>query len=91
MIPIGTFLVGLAAPAVRKMIASLGVGIVSYIGVQTALTTALSEAKGAWAGLGGDALGLIELSGASTALSIIAGALTARLALIALKKLQVLA
>ena len=91
MVPIGTWLVGLAGPAIRKILASIGVGVVSYIGVQTALSTALAEAKAAWSGLGGDSLSLIELSGASTALSIVAGALGARLALVALKKLQVLA
>lgn len=91
MVPVGTWLVALAAPAIRKILVSVGVGVVSYVGVQAALTTALGEAKAAWSGLGGDAMSLIELSGASTALSIIAGALTARLTLVALKKLQVLA
>jgi len=89
--PIGTWLVSLAGPAIRKILASLGMGFVSFLGVQAALNAALSAAKSAWSGMGGDTLGLIELAGASTAISIIAGALTARLTLLAIKKLQVLA
>jgi len=87
---VGTWLVSLAGPAAAKILAALGVGIVSYAALSAALATALSSAKAAWGGLAGDALALIQMSGASTALSIVAGALLARLAFQAVKRFEVL-
>lgn len=87
---IGTWLVSLTGPIVAKVLTSLGLGIVSYAALSTALNAALSAAKAAWSGLGGDALSLIQLSGASDALSIVAGALIARLGLLTLKRIEVL-
>lgn len=87
---IGTWLVGLAGPFVRKMLVSLGIGVASYAAITVALDSALGAAKSAWAGLGGDALSLVQMAGVSTAMSIIAGALIARAALMAINKLEVL-
>jgi len=86
----GTWLVSLAGPVVRKMLASVGLGVVSYAAMVTALNTALDAAKNAWSGFGGDALALLELSGASTALSIIAGGMVARVTMLQIKKLEIL-
>jgi Protein of unknown function (DUF2523) len=85
---IGTWLVSLAAPFVRKALLSLGVGVVSYAAVSTALTAVLSAAKSAWSGLAGDALALIQIAGVNTAASILAGALTARVALQVVKRFE---
>lgn len=90
MAGLGTFLVGLAAPVVRRMAASLGVGVVSYAAISTALDTALNAAQNAWSGLPSQIAGLVGLSGIPEALSIIAGALVARASLIAIKRLGVL-
>ncbi len=90
MAGMGSFLVAMAGPVVRKALISIGVGVASYAAIATALNAALDQAKTAWAGLGGDALALIEIAGVSTALSIIAGALVARVGLMSLKKLEVL-
>lgn len=87
---IGTWLVSLAGPVIARMLTALGLGVVSYAALSTALATALSSAKAAWSGLAGDSLALIQMSGASTALSIVAGAIVARLALLALKRFEVL-
>lgn len=91
MAGLGSFLVALAAPAARRIAASLGVGVVSYAAVSTALDTALQSAQAAWAGLPSQILGLVGLSGIPDALSIIAGALVARASLVAIKRLGVLA
>lgn len=87
---LGTWLVSLAGPIVRKMMISLGIGIASYAAISTALNAALGAAKAAWAGLGGDSLNLIQLAGAGEALSIISGALLARVSLMVMKKFEVL-
>lgn len=86
----GTFLVSLAGPAVRKMAMSLGLGVASYAAMTAALNTALSAAKSSLAGFSGDFLPIVQLSGVFTALSIIAGAFVARVALSAVKKLEIL-
>lgn len=87
---LGSFLVLLAGPVVRKALISLGFGVVSYAAISTALNAVLDHARAAWGGLGGDALALINMSGASTALSIVAGALVARVSIMSLKKLELL-
>ena len=91
MANLGAFFVALAGPVVKKAMTALGIGIVSYAAISTALTSALGAAKSAWSGFGGDSLALLELSGVSTALSIVAGALIARVALMQLKKLELIA
>lgn len=91
MPPIGTWLVGLAGPVVKRIMSALGVGIVSYAALSAALNSALSAAKGAWGGLTGDALGLVQLAGIPDAMSIIAGALIARVSLMVLKRFELIA
>jgi len=86
---LGTWLVSLSGPIIKKALTSIGVGVVSYAAVSAGLSGALNAAKAAWGGLGGEALSLIQLAGVNTAASIMAGALTARVALMALKKLEV--
>lgn len=90
MSALGTWLVSLAGPAIRKMLLSLGIGIASYAAITTALTAALGAAKTAWSGFGGDSLAIVQMSGISQAMSIIAGALVARVSLMVMKKLEVL-
>lgn len=82
----GTFLVALAVPAVRSVLAHMGLGVLSFAALTGLVTTALNSAKTSWGGLTGDTLNLIQLSGASTALSIIAGAVITRTSIAALKK-----
>jgi len=88
---IGTWLVSLAGPAARTVLKGLGFGFVTFAALSAALTVALDSAKSAWGGLTGDVLGLVELAGASTCLSIIAGAMVSRVAILSAKKLQLLA
>lgn len=87
---LGSFLVAITGPVVKKAMIALGFGIVSYAAIATALNAALDQARNAWGGLGGDALALVNMSGASTALSIVAGALVARVSIMSLKKLEIL-
>jgi hypothetical protein len=87
---LGTFLVGLAGPVIRKMMLSLGIGVVSYAAMTAAITSALGSAKAALTGFTGDALAIVQMTGCFTALSIVAGALIARVSLLAIKRLEVL-
>ena len=87
---LGTFLASIAGPVVKRALTALGFGVVSYAAMTAALNSALSAAKGAWAGLSGfpEALALTQMAGVPTYCSIVAGALVARVALQSLKKLE---
>lgn len=88
---IGTWLLSLAGPVIKRFLSALGIGIVSYAALSTALNQALGAAKAAMGGLSGDALGLVQLAGVPDAMSIIAGALIARVSLMVLKRFELLA
>jgi len=87
---LGTFLVALAGPVVRKALVSLGVGVVSYAAITAALNAALDAAKTSLNGFTGDASMIVAKSGVFVAMGIVAGALVARVSLMALKKLEIL-
>jgi len=87
---LGAWFISLAGPAIRKVLASLGIGLVSYAALITALNSALGSAKSAFGGLGGESLSIIQLGGFPEALSVIAGALIARASMQALKKFEVI-
>lgn len=84
------FLMALVGPLAKKVLTALGIGLVSYAAVSTALNAALAAARAAWSGFGGDALAIVQLAGVGEAASILAGALTARVSLMVLKKFEVL-
>jgi len=87
---LGTWLVSLAGPAIKKILATLGIGLASYAALSVALNQAIGAAKTAWGGLGGDTLGLVQLAGIPEAISIIVGAVLARVAMQTVKKFEVL-
>lgn len=72
-------------PLVSRVLSSLGVGTVTYVGADTALGSALTAAKAAFTGLGGDVLQLIALAGVFDAMSIVSGGLISGLAWLTLK------
>jgi hypothetical protein len=87
---IGTWLVSLAGPIIKKILLTLGIGLVSYAALSVALNQAINAAKSAWSGMGGDTLALVQLAGVPDAISIIVGAVLARVAMQTVKKFEVL-
>lgn len=86
-----SFIMGLVSPIARRVLASLGLGVITYTGVDAAVSSLLSQAKSAWSGgFGGDVAQLVAMSGANTALGIIAGGIVGRVTMIALKRFGVL-
>ena len=83
----GAFFAAIAGPVAKRVLAALGIGVISYVGISTALNSMLDQALAAWSGLAGEALQLVQLAGVNTAASIYAGALVARVSLMALSKL----
>lgn len=87
---LGSWLVALAAPAVRQVLLSLGIGLVSYAALSSVLTDLLSQAKSYFSGMPSDLSGLVGLMGGGEILSIVAGGMIARTALAAVKKFGII-
>lgn len=83
-------LTGLAGPLAKKVLGAVGVGMVSYVGVSAALEALLDTVRGQWGALSGDVATLLAMGGVNTAVSIIAGAMVARVALMSFKRLGAL-
>lgn len=81
-------LVSLAGPLAKKVLTSIGIGVVTYAGVSTAAAAAISAAKTAFTGMTGSAAAIVSIAGVPTALSIIAGGITAGISMLVLKRLQ---
>lgn len=84
---LATLLVQLAAPLTKRVFASLGLALVTYVGLDQALQAALSAAVVGFAGLPSSVTQLVALTGVFDGLSIIAGAMVARVALTPLKRI----
>lgn len=85
----GSFLLAIAGPVAKRVLVALGLSVVTFAGVSAAVSGLLSHAKAAWAGAGfvAGVPDLIAMAGLNTALSIIAGAIIGRVALLTLKKI----
>jgi Protein of unknown function (DUF2523) len=86
-----SFLMGLATPIARRVVIALGLGVVTYTGVDLAVSGLLSQAKSAWSGgLTGSVAQLVAMAGVNTALGIICGGIVGRVTMLTLKRMQVL-
>ena len=82
---IAAWLASISWPIVSRVLLALGVGTVTYTGASTALDSALSAAKTALAGLGGDVLSILALTGLFDAMAITSGGLVSGLAWLTMK------
>lgn len=80
-----------AAPIVKKVLVSLGFGVVSYAALNAAMSAVQAEVTGAWGGVGGEIGGILGLAGFGDAVGIILGAFVAKLSYMQLSKIQLLA
>lgn len=80
------WLMSLAAPVAGRVLLSLGVGTITFVGLQAALNAALSQAKSAASGLSGDVMALVAISGGFVAMSVIAGGAVTAVSMIVLKR-----
>lgn len=83
---VGKWLVGLAWPAISRIMAALGLGTVTYIGLESALRSAITQAQSSLSGLAPDIMALLSMAGFVTALSVISGAAITSLAFVVLKR-----
>lgn len=80
----------LAGPMTLRVLAALGIGVVSYLSIQTFVNNAINQVLSSYAGIGEFPLALLNLAGANAYLTIVTSAIVARLSLVALKKLRFL-
>lgn len=83
----GSFLAGVAGPVAKRALAALGFGVVSMVGVDVAIQSALNSAKLAFGGMTGVVADIVAISGFFSAVSIIAGGLVAAGSLMVMKRL----
>lgn len=82
----GGWLARIIWPLASKVLVGLGLGTVTFVGLQAALNAALGVAKTALSGIGGDLLQILAMAGLFQAFAIVAGGLIASVAFIALKR-----
>lgn len=91
MSTLSSALTALAGPLAKKVLTALGIGFLTFAGVDTAVNAALSAAKSNFAGITTDIASILAIGGVFTAMSIIAGGITAGLTLMVFSKLAKIA
>jgi len=84
-------LTALAGPLAKKVLSALGIGFLTYAGVETAVQGAMSAAKSNFSGVASDVAAILAMSGTFTAMSVIAGGITAGLTMMVFSKLAKIA
>jgi hypothetical protein len=83
---LAAILVSLAGPIARQVLLSLGIGLITFAGLDAAVTAALSAAKSSLGQISGPSLAIMARGGVFTAMSVIAGGITAGISMIVLKR-----
>lgn len=91
MSTLSSALTALAGPLAKKALSALGIGFLTFAGVDTAVNAALSAAKSNFSGITIDIASILAIGGVFTAMSIIAGGITAGLTLMVFSKLAKIA
>lgn len=85
------FFMAIAGPVARKVMLALGIGFLTFQGVDVAVSGALNAAKSSFGGVTGDVAQLIAMSGINWAFGIIAGSITAGVTMMVFSRLAKLA
>jgi hypothetical protein len=74
------FLIAAIGPLALRVIATLGLSVVTFAGVDTVLQGLISQAQSNWSQVPSDILGLCAVARIPECLGLICGAMTARIA-----------
>lgn len=80
-------LIALVGPLAKQALFALGIGLITYVGLDAAVTSALSAAKSSLGQLPAAAMAICARGGMFTAFSIVAGGITARMSMMIVKRL----
>lgn len=83
----GLYFASVAVPIAQRALTGLGIGVVSYVGLDAVFTQLQNSILQNWGAMGAGPLAILSMSGVSEALGITLGALSARLAMIQLSRL----
>jgi len=86
-LPLAGLLEGLAAPLARRVLAGIGMGMISFAVISTGLNMAIAFARGHFNGMPAYAFAFVGVSGLGTGLGMIAGALVFRATLASMPQL----
>lgn len=88
--PLVALLLMLAAPLARRILISLGFGIITYAGLTLAFNAARDQVVAYYGQAGADITVVADLAGLPQAFGIMLGACAARIALMAVQRLGML-
>ena len=80
------FLASISWPIVSRVLAALGVGTVTYTGLESAISNGIETARNALTGLTPDVLAILNLAGFFDVMALTAGSLTGAVAWMVLKR-----
>ncbi|URF08061.1 DUF2523 family protein [Cupriavidus campinensis] len=81
------FLMALIGPLARQALIALGIGLITYVGLDAAVSGALAAAKSSLGQMPASVAAILARGGIFTAMSIIAGGITARMSMMVLKRM----
>ena len=79
--------VAAVGPLVKRALIAVGIGVVSYASLSALANTLIQTVQQQWGGVSGSILQIASLAGIPDAMSLLCGALLARVALVAVTKL----
>lgn len=82
----GAFLMALAGPLARQVLVSLGIGLITFVGLDAAVTAALGAAKSNLGMMPATVAALLARGGIFTAFSILAGGIVAGVSMTVLSR-----
>jgi hypothetical protein len=84
---LASLLTALAGPIARQVLISLGIGLITFAGLDAAITAALGAAKSNMSQITGSVAAILARGGMFTAMSVIAGGITAGVSMVIVKRL----
>lgn len=81
-----SWLGSIVGPLFTRALSAVGIGVVTYAGVDLALTAALDQVRAALGGLTAEIAGFLALAGLFDVVAILAGGMTAALTVQTLKR-----
>lgn len=83
----GSFLFALASPIAKKVLIALGLGFITYAGLDVAVNAALDAAKSNISGMPAAVVAILSIAGVWTSMAIVAGGITARLSMMVFSRI----
>lgn len=82
MASLGAFFSAAAAPIAKKVLQGLGIGMVTYAGVDVVFSGLKAYVVSSWSGMTPEILGLLSLAGVGTGVNMMLAAMAARVAML---------